>query len=762
MRNRGVDSTSQLSSVEARIVEVERELAKLKSERIELRKRSRFESFSAQAVEITQRMDDWIGEAPPDPYPDCLVSALFFGACSGEWAARSRYRGELPGFGGFMLSLAGKRILIDPGNQTFSALLLESYHPSHLDLVIATHSHWDCVRDLDLILMAVNPVLAGRDPRSARQPRLLADPSVLYGLRIDPAVVAQSEDTRRITGLSAEDFLRKLSQFENVSPAAVNIYDLFVRLAGRFDVLEIGKAIGLSEKVTLHVRRSHHRVSWGQEFIPALDFAVKDGNARARCVYLSDTEYRPNLAEQYEAGLADLGPINLLICNVKTLDLFPYPDSDELRGYTQKHLGWKGVLQLTRDLLDRKVLTEKSVVVLRAWGLETVTTLDEKDHALIATPDKLEAYQQQFQESTGLRGVIPGITWVAVDPSGEVRTRHRRPPFLGRGDVRRFGSIYYKSEAMEAVVRQARAVTDNPKAIVMITGEPGTGKDVLARSIYQESRRPGALADHNAKLLEGDLAKTQLFGQDEGVFTGGTPKSGWLEEASGGTLSLQELPEMDPEHQALFLQVLEDRCYYRVGSSKKIDLDAQIIATTNRNLKEALKTGRLRRDLCDRFERVIHIPPLRERLEDIPAILAGWRAEQGSEGRWRDLGGEDTVRLLQEYRWPGNVRQLKHVIDAIVQSQDWSPLNVRREIEKSDQHNEDTRADAPANSDLDDTDEAILGLVNGSARGFGRRELQEKLPALSEDMVKYHLKKLVISGHLSRVGGGRNSKYRRT
>ena len=228
--------------------------------------------------------------------------------------------------------------------------------------------------------------------------------------------------------------------------------------------------------------------------------------------------------------------------------MFPYPESDELRGYTQKHLGWKGVLQLTRDLLHRQVLTEKSVVVLRAWGLETVTTLDEKDHAMIATPDKLEAYEQQFQETTGLRGVIPGITWVAVNPSGEVRMRHRRPPFLARGDVRRFGSIYYKSEAMEAVVRQARALTDNPNAIVLIIGERGTGKDLLARAIYQEGRRGGAFADHNAKLLEGDLAKTQLFGQEEGTFTGSTTKPGWLEEASGGTLALQELAEMDPDH----------------------------------------------------------------------------------------------------------------------------------------------------------------------------------------------------------------------
>ena len=478
MLNRVLDSraASHLAAVESRIEELRRALVGLEAEREDLRKKSRLESYSAQAVEITQQMDDWIGEAPADPYPDCTLSALFLGACSGEWAARSRYRGELPGFGGFMLCLAGKRILIDPGNQTFSALLSEGYHPTHLDLVVATHSHWDCVRDLDLIIMAANPVLAGRDARAERQPRLLADRSVLYGLPMDAPSVVDAGETQRRTGFSATELSRKLAMFAAMSPAAVNVYDLFVRLGGRFEALDIGNHIELFDSVTLNVRQSYHRISWGRQHIPALDFVVMDGNTKSRCVYLADTEYRPTLADQYQTNLDESGPIHLLICNVKTLDLFPYPESNELRGYTQKHLGWKGVLQLTKDLLAHRALTKQSVVVLRAWGLETVTTLDEKDRAMVATPDKLETYEEQFHEITGIRGVIPGITWVAVDPAREVRVRHRRPPFLARGDIRRFGSIYYRSEAMEAVVRQARAVTDNPQAIVLITGEPALGR----------------------------------------------------------------------------------------------------------------------------------------------------------------------------------------------------------------------------------------------------------------------------------------------
>ena len=118
----------------------------------------------------------------------------------------------------------------------------------------------------------------------------------------------------------------------------------------------------------------------------------------ARCVYLTDTEYRKDLAESYVRDLEELGPIDILICNVKTLNVFPYKNGP-LKGFTKKHLGWRGLVQLTKDLKTSKVLKPSSMVVLRAWGIETVTKLDE-DGTMIATPEKLEIYERSYMDET--------------------------------------------------------------------------------------------------------------------------------------------------------------------------------------------------------------------------------------------------------------------------------------------------------------------------------------------------------------------------
>src|SRR5262249_25605226 len=149
---------------------------------------------------------------------------------------------------------------------------------------------------------------------------------------------------------------------------------------------------------------------------------------QASCVYLSDTEYRRELADAYAQD--DLGPIDILICNVKTLDIRPQSEGP-YKGYSHRHLGWKGVLQLTRDFQARGLLTPTSMVVLRAWGIETVTRLNSTDGVMTATPEKLRIYEDTYAAHTQQPAVVPGQTWVAVSETvGTVpRVRHIRRPF---------------------------------------------------------------------------------------------------------------------------------------------------------------------------------------------------------------------------------------------------------------------------------------------------------------------------------------------
>ena len=742
-----------LVAIEAEIARSRAYLRFLEGQRDELSRKESIEVYSREAIQISQGLDEWIGKAPIDPHPDRAAKALFLGACSGEWAARSRYRGDLPGFGGFLLCLGGKRILVDPGNQTFSALLSQSYHPSHLDYVIATHSHWDCVRDLDLILMAANPV-SGKS-KSGPQLELLADKSVIFGTAMNVDAVLESPSTKTVVDESQR---KRLDEFPFVNPAVVSVYDLFVRLRGRFRAIEIDQRYELAPNLQLYTRRSHHSVDWGRKFIPALDFVLRDGLTRIRCVYLSDTEYRPDLAEQYRADLETLGPIDLLICNVKTLDVFPYEKGD-LTGFTRKHLGWQGVVRLTKDMQRTGVLSSESLVVLRAWGLETVTELNATDHAMVARPDKLEMYEQWFGDATGQPCVVPGVTWVAAGENRAPAVVHRRPPFLAQGDIRTFGGLYYISQAMDAVIRQARALTDSTEANVLIKGETGTGKDVLAKAIHDEGSQPGKFVSHNASELTNSMPESLLFGYTKGAFTGAdADKKGWLEAASGGTLLIQEFAEMPVENQKLFLKVLQERRFHSLGSSLEIPFDGRFIATTNLLIDEAMRSGRLREDLFRRFAFVITMPPLRERLEDIPAILAGWRRDRAEEVELPGDLNPDIVRLLQRYDWPGNVRQMKNVLKTIAASGDWSAENVRLEVERAHPLHRGMAGEKRVSGEWDETDRTILALL-GKGEPMSRKSLQASLPELTGAKLIYHLGKLTRARMVKQVGAAKNTMY---
>lgn len=197
---------------------------------------------------------------------------------------------------------------------------------------------------------------------------------------------------------------------------------------------------------------------------------------------------------------------------------------------------------------------------------------------------------------------------------------------------------------------------------VLITGESGTGKELIANAIHRRSRRSGGpFVTVNCGANPTELIESELFGHSKGSFTGATTERiGLWEEASGGTLFLDEITETAPQFQVKLLRALQEGEIRRVGSNKTIRVDARVIGATNRDIEAEVMAGRFRQDLMYRLNAVtIHIPPLRERAEDIPLLAFHFAEKAGGE---HISFAEETLALLKAYPWPGNVRELENAI----------------------------------------------------------------------------------------------------
>jgi transcriptional regulator with PAS, ATPase and Fis domain len=205
---------------------------------------------------------------------------------------------------------------------------------------------------------------------------------------------------------------------------------------------------------------------------------------------------------------------------------------------------------------------------------------------------------------------------------------------------------------------------------VLLTGESGTGKELVARAIHHRSARAnGPFITLNCGALPENLFESELFGYDKGAFTGAmTTKLGRFELAHEGTLLLDEVGELSLKSQVDFLRVLETKEFRRLGGTKVISVDARIIAATNRNLEEAVKQGDFREDLYYRLNVVpIHLPPLRERSEDIPLLVIQFLTTFSAQHRREPKEvSRDAMRLLRLYAWPGNIRQLRNLMERLV------------------------------------------------------------------------------------------------
>ena len=263
----------------------------------------------------------------------------------------------------------------------------------------------------------------------------------------------------------------------------------------------------------------------------------------------------------------------------------------------------------------------------------------------------------------------------------EIELQHAHEAFLGRSK-----SVMNILEQVEKV-----AATDSS---VLILGETGTGKDLLAYEIHRlSSRKDKTMIRVNCASLPISLVESELFGHEKGAYTGATSTQlGRFEIADGGTLFLDEIGEMPLELQAKLLRVLQDGCFERLGSTKTISVDVRVIAATNRKLSEEILKGKFRHDLYYRLSVFpITIPPLRERVEDIPVLVLKF-VDEFSKSMGKEIKEipKKTIEIMKGYSWPGNVRELRNVVEHSMILNSGPLLNIKLPQKNGSENTEDT------------------------------------------------------------------------
>ena len=290
------------------------------------------------------------------------------------------------------------------------------------------------------------------------------------------------------------------------------------------------------------------------------------------------------------------------------------------------------------------------VVMVTAYGTvaSAVEAMRHGAFDYIEKPFDVDRLEQMVSKAIFHRRVLEGGL-IGAAPGGPID-----PPVMV--------GVSPQMQMLRAKIAQVAPTSET----VLITGESGAGKELVARAIHAASRRKeGPFVSVNCPALSAQLMESELFGHEKGAFTGAdAARIGRFELAHSGTLLLDEVTEIDLPLQAKLLRVLQERCFERVGSSKTIYVDVRVLATTNRNLQQETAEGRFREDLYYRLNVVpIHTPPLRERREDVPVLVDHFLHRMA-----RRLGqppcqiAPDALDLMLHYHWPGNVRELENII----------------------------------------------------------------------------------------------------
>jgi len=316
----------------------------------------------------------------------------------------------------------------------------------------------------------------------------------------------------------------------------------------------------------------------------------------------------------------------------------------------------------------------------------------------------------------------------------------------------KFDEIVSTSHALEEVLNQAGRVAAS-NATVLLRGESGTGKELVAKAIHYNSPRANfPLIKVNCAALPETLLESELFGHEKGAFTGATAKKiGRFEAADKGTLFLDEIGELTPGMQVKLLRVMQEREFERLGGNQTIKVDVRVITATNRDIEQAVKEGKFREDLYYRLNVVsLIIPPLRERKEDIPALLDHFIKKYGEENKKQIVGVAAEARdMIMRYSYPGNVRELENIIEraivltkkGIITAADL-PIHVKSGTSEGEQQAQALKSSL--NETLDTVERGLIMEALKESGGIQTRAA-EKL-GISERVLRYKLKKYDIRG----------------
>ena len=311
------------------------------------------------------------------------------------------------------------------------------------------------------------------------------------------------------------------------------------------------------------------------------------------------------------------------------------------------------------------------------------------------------------------------------------------------------GALVGRSAAMEAVRGMASRLSASDATTVLIEGESGSGKEVVARAVHFGSARADRpFLQVNCAALPEHLLESELFGHERGAFTDAhTQKRGLFESAEGGTVMLDEIGDLHPGGQAKLLRLLESKTFRRVGGVTELRADVRVLAATNVNLEQRVSEGRFRADLFFRLNVVrIRVPPLRDHQEDIPLLTAHFIARFNQEMKRQVRGvAPAAMEMLQAYRWPGNIRELRNVVERAfilhANGEELRPEHLPPELRGEPSR----RAEKPAPTVpaeglvLEDVEKRLIR--EALERSSGNQSKAARLLGVSRDTLRYRLKK---------------------